>query len=293
MKTTEHYVSWSRSIYRDPSETRELIDWILSNEHEESVMRFRRGRTKKDKLPVILPAGIFEDGKTMKNFVESSGLIFIDIDGKSNNIKRIRPRLDAKWIKMITQSSSGTGLSVFIPIDANRITTSEYPRRIYAAYYNQVEYMFKQAGIITDPACKNINRLRYASFDPKPYLNPKAEKFPFIELKEKEEAPKIYKANSKAKQEIIDAINLIDKKKIDISARYNDWLYIAGFLNNVFGMNHGLELFLKVSRHYPGFDEDEAERKYMHCLSFTDSMPDRFFNLIGTKIKMHTKKTKP
>lgn len=287
----EHYVSWSRSIYKQPSQTRDLVKWILENEHESLVMKFRAGRIKKEKLPVILPAGIFEDGKTMNHFVESSGLIFIDIDGKQNNIKRIRPRIDAPWVKMVTQSSSGSGLSVFVPIDAQRITTSEYPRRVYAAYYNQIEHMFKQAGIITDPACKNINRLRYASFDDKPYLNKRATKFPFIELREQEEEPKPIKIDSKIKREIIEAIEMIDKKKIDISARYNDWLYIAGFLNNVFGLNHGLELFLKVSRHYPNFDEDEAERKYMQCLSFKDSHPDRFFNLVGPKIKM-SKKTR-
>jgi hypothetical protein len=281
----KNIVSWSRTIYKQPTQTRDLMEWVISNEHADLVGKYRNGKLQKQALPVILPAGVFEHGKSVRDFAESSGILYIDIDGKSNNIKRIRQRIDAPWIKAVTVSSGGNGLSVFIPVDAQLITTDPYPHKVYGFMYKQAEALFKQSGIITDPACKNINRLRYASVDDKPYINYEATKFPFIEQLEREELKKPIKATTELKREILEMVDYIDKYKLDISAKYNDWLYIAGLFNNVFGMNQGLELYLRISKHYKGFSEEEAENKYVSCLSFKNSTPGRFFILVAPKIK--------
>lgn len=287
LSISPHQASWANTIYAKPSSSVDLISWLIESPHEELVKRYRKGIIEKQVLPVVLPAGIFEGGKTIADYKKSSGLIYVDIDYKQNpRINSLKSRIDAEWVKLMVSSSGGKGISLFIPIDIPRLEAD--PRFVYAQYYRQIESLLKQVGIISDPSCKNINRLRYASWDSKPMIyNKSAVAFPYIEpVKRKVEVVKI---DTALKREIMDVVRNLDKGKIDITIQYNDWLYLAGLCHNVFGLDAGLEVFQKLSRYYGTYNESETNRKYLQCLTFTDANPARLFKLTAPKIKMKRK----
>lgn len=283
----QHIVSWASTIFAKPTDEVELIDWLINSPHEELVKRYRKGDIEKQVLPVVLPAGVFKGGKTMNDYQSPSGLLYVDIDAKDNpSLSKLKHRIDAEWIKLICSSSGGKGLSIFIPLDVNIL--NESPREMYAAYYRQVESLFKQVGIITDPSCKNINRLRYASYDAKPFMyNKSATQFPFI-IPAKRVKEKV-KVDTQLKKEIMQVVRDLERGKIDITMKYNDWLYVAGLCNIVFGLDAGLEVFQRLSKNYPSYSESETTRKYMQCLNFTDANPARLFRLTAPKLKMKKK----
>jgi hypothetical protein len=117
----------------------------------------------KAEMPAITPS---------LHYGEHTGLLAIDIDGKDNPnrpMEDIRAELERiDQIAYCGQSVSGKGLWAVIPI--------AYPEK-HLYHFKALERIFKNRGIIIDPACKNVNRLRYYAYDPRGYFNPEAEPF--------------------------------------------------------------------------------------------------------------------
>lgn len=130
----------------------------------------------------ITGSAVFESGdkKTGSNVKYMNGNIILDIDHAvdSATVERIK---NDKYTMIIHQSFGGIGYCIFVKIDPDKFENS---------FLGLQEYYHNNFGVRVDPACKNIGRIRYISYDPDIYYNPKSIKFIPKEVKRFKE-PKI------------------------------------------------------------------------------------------------------
>lgn len=122
----------------------------------------------KEQLPGFTPSGIFSHRGNI-SLIQHSGLISFDLDSKQN------PFLKAATVEAVKReiaklpevafcgiSASGTGLWGVIPI--------AHPDK-HGEHFKALEAAFAGMGYIIDPACKEVARFRFWSYDPAPYIN--------------------------------------------------------------------------------------------------------------------------
>jgi hypothetical protein len=287
----QHKVTkFSNGVSKEPVAYVGLREALLDVSAVNKVLAYRKGlagNMGKLSIPCIIPAGTFT-GKTLKSFVSSSGILYVDIDPKDNSIPmaHIRKMLttagQCPWLYALQSSCSGNGLALFIRIPKIR------SREVYRVYYKEVEEIFKRSGIVVDRSCVNINRQRYASVDAHTYFNEEAEVLRLV-IKRKLVHPHTnvdVEIDNDLKEAIMASVVAIERDKYDMTEDYNTWLYVAGLFRKVFGEEQGRTLFHRISRFYPKYDKDETDTKYDHCAHFENASPRKFFRLITPKLKI-------
>lgn len=156
-----------------------LFDWVCSERYKEEAKYIRslseksEQRKYKAELPCITPSGIFSYCSD-KYLDLHSGYICIDIDGGKDNPKitdfeKLKQDLSSiEYIAYCGLSISGNGVFCLIPI--------EHPR-YHKEHFYALEKFFRGRGIVIDTSCKNVSRLRGASYDANPILNSNASTF--------------------------------------------------------------------------------------------------------------------
>ena len=153
-----------------------LFDWVTTDKYQLQIEKIRQCKNKgdadllKSKLPCTMPS-LQMDGS-------HSGFIAVDIDGVNHgdNLAYTPAELKEKVSSIVNvaycgYSCSGKGVWALIPIfDTTR----------HLEHFRALDVVFQRIGLTIDSACKNVNRLRFASYDPDPYLNEDAEKFSMI-----------------------------------------------------------------------------------------------------------------
>ena len=154
----------------------QLIEAFKSPMYATLIEKVRAKKTKderdkaKQNLNAFTISGTFGfGGKTEENMDKPSGMICIDIDGKDNpgkdlNAFGLTMRQDPSVI-MISKSASGEGLMIIHRIEIRKASASAD----LLLHFLELEAIYKTHGITIDDACKNINRLRYATHDPDLY----------------------------------------------------------------------------------------------------------------------------
>lgn len=136
---------------------------------------------KKD-LPGATLSGLFHPTRAKENLVHHSGFICVDIDdhvnvrNSSGEVVVVEQSLDnlfdvlseLPWVVYAAHSVGGQGYFVLIPIGS---VDAEHP---HEWYFECLEQEFLQYGYIIDPACSDVSRLRFLSYDEHPYRNPRA-----------------------------------------------------------------------------------------------------------------------
>ena len=153
-----------------------LLDWLTTDEYKNQIEAIRQCESKeesdrlKSKLPCSMPS--------MRIDGSHSGFIAIDVDGVNHgdNLEYTPAELKAKISQIVNvaycgYSCSGKGVWALIPI---------FDTTKHLEHFKALEVVFQRIGLTIDSSCKNVNRLRFASYDPEPYLNEQAEKFSLI-----------------------------------------------------------------------------------------------------------------
>lgn len=153
-----------------------LTDWLTTDRFKELVDKVRdavssgdvdKAGALKSKLPCAMPS-LLADGS-------HSGFIAIDFDAKDNPEKTAveikRQACNLANVYYCGFSCSGKGVWALIPI---------FDETKHLEHFKALEVVFQSIGLTLDKSCKNVNRLRFASYDPEPYLNEDAEKFSLI-----------------------------------------------------------------------------------------------------------------
>lgn len=161
----------------DPKAVR-LIDWLTSDKYADQVERIRQTSDKKKRdelkrhLPAITPSGLFTR-RDEGSLVYHSGLIQIDIDQQDNqhvpNFDELKEQLTRlSNILYLGRSVSGRGYWGLIPISQ--------PHR-HKQHFEALKDDFEALGVVIDPACADVCRLRIYSHDPDGYFNPEAKPY--------------------------------------------------------------------------------------------------------------------
>lgn len=122
-----------------------------------------------------IPSG---ESKTAKN-IKLTGLCEIDVD-EVITYEQITNVTNDPYVICAHRSIGGDGYVIFFKVDVNKMDD---------AYYCIGEYLKSNYNITADPSGKNPNRLRFLSFDPDVYYNPKAKKF-VVKVEKKNQLPK-------------------------------------------------------------------------------------------------------
>lgn len=247
----------------DNPATISLLQWLTTTKYKDAVKAIRNEPDKatrdsmKATLPAITPSGIFSK-RNRESIVQHSGFIAIDIDHKENthigNYAQLKKQIcKISNVAYCGLSVSGTGYFALIPI--------AYPDK-HLEHFFALERSFKKLGIVIDPACKNVDRLRGYSFDSEPYFNHHATTFTATHTE-----PRPVRINYKptGDNDSAKVESCLNQLTTDITADYQTWFEIGCALANAFGES-GRQYFHQVSRLYVGYSEHETDRQFDNCL---------------------------
>lgn len=124
-------------------------------------------KAQKRLLPSATISGIFNGGHSISNLDEHSGLICIDIDHCETNLTMEKLK-QMNIVAYASRSASGNGVFCIVPL--------AYPER-HSEQFLALEQVFGDMGIYVDDACKDVSRLRFASYDTQAFYRPDAVPF--------------------------------------------------------------------------------------------------------------------
>jgi hypothetical protein len=218
-------------------QTVNLLEWLKDPSFVELQKRVRACATKNERdelkqtiIPAITPSGLFSK-RSKDCLIRHSGFISIDIDGKDNtemdNFSELKNILcNLSIIAYCGLSVSGQGFWALIPISD--------PGK-HEQYYQFLINYFSRMGLNIDPACKDVARLRFYSYDPDAYFNHNAKPLQNYYIppapKPKPYTPKTYSGNSVPVWEQYDKtedfIDVLEKHKWKIDYRKGRKIYFT------------------------------------------------------------------
>ena len=250
----------------------DLPEWLFSSACRSRVEAIRRTEDKslrramKSRLPCITPSGLFRE-RNNRGLIRHSGLLCVDIDGADNpEIEAWHPvkeRLsDLPGLYYAGLSTGGEGLFLLIRIGN--------PLR-HGAYFDSVVRELGRRGLRADLQCRDVSRLRGASWDPAPLFTPGTACYP-----EPEEEPIHFlspggttgpfcRSPEITRYRVSRLVDRIDREGINVADSYRDWFRVGCALASEFGEG-GREYFHRVSRNSEKYRREECDRQYDACL---------------------------
>lgn len=214
-------------------------------------------------------------GRKADDAFEHTGLICIDIDGQDNPGFGSGAELKAEVCKVAevaycSLSASGNGCFAIFQLS--------HPEN-HLGHFLALQRLFKsRLGIVIDGQCKDVKRLRFASYDLEPYINDNAEPFQIIDAvtKPKHNPTKTtvtmgQRTWNESPETTLDKVALLTeevvRRRIDLTDGYSKWVEIGMALANL--GEPGRQFFHAVSSVYPGYDRAKADTKFTNLLRTT------------------------
>lgn len=247
----------------------QLIQQIRMTEDKAERTRLKAG------LPCATISAICPEGRKTDDAFGHTGLICIDIDGQDNPRFGSGAELKAEVCKVAevaycSLSASGKGCFAIIRLS--------HPEN-HLGHFLALQRLFKsRLGIVIDGQCKDVKRLRFASYDSEPYINDNAEPFRIVDAttKPKHNPTKTSVAmgqrtwNENPETTLDKVARLTEevvRRRIDLTDGYSKWIEIGMALANL--GESGREFFHAVSSVYPGYDRAKADTKFTNLLRTT------------------------
>lgn len=259
----------SLAEFLNDASSNQLIQQIRMTEDKVERIRLKSG------LPCATISAICPDVRKAEDAFEHTGLICIDIDGQDNPRFGSSAELKAEVCKVAevaycSLSASGNGCFAIF-----RLSHSEN----HLGHFLALQRLFKaRLGIVIDGQCKDVKRLRFASYDSEPYINDNAEPFRIIDAATNPK-PNPTKTTVAMGQRTWNATpeTTLDKvarlteevvrRGIDLTDEYSNWIKIGMALANL--GEAGREFFHAVSSVYPCYDRAKADTKFTNLLRTT------------------------
>ena len=275
----------------------DILSFLTSNKYKHLICEIRattditHRRELKKKLPAITPAGVFYPSRKAENLISYSGYICVDIDGKDN------PTIEnwsvaAHYIGALSPcvlyagvSAGGNGCFAIY-----RIAT---PQR-YTEHLASIVAELNDKGVIADKACKDLARLRFASYDPNPYINrvptphtlpecltstannnakeaisrpQQAQADQVLAGVEKNEnrASTVNGSNTLSIERIERAVQELVERGLNIAEQHYDWVRIGFALASTYG-EQARPLYHAISAQSSKYKRNECDAQFTHCL---------------------------
>lgn len=242
-------------------------------------MRMTEDKAERTRLKSALPcatiSAICPDGRKADDAFEHTGLICIDIDGQDNPGFGSGDELKAEVCKVsevayCSLSASGNGCFAIFRLS--------HPEN-HPGHFLALQRLFKsRLGIVIDGQCKDVKRLRFATFDSEPYINDNAETFRIIDAATK---PKLNPTKTtvamgqriwnESPETTLDKVARLTeevvRRGIELTDEYSNWIEIGMALANL--GEAGREFFHAVSSVYLGYDRAKVDMKFTNLLRTT------------------------
>lgn len=253
-----------------PSGIITLLDWLTTDKYQEDIEKIRASKSDeeikrlKSNLPAITPSGIFHNSRSAENLFQHSGFVCIDIDGKDNPTISNWQRQKEKFagiseIAYCGLSASGKGVFILVAIES----LNHHSDYIKALSY----YFLLKHHIVIDKSCKDVSRLRGASYDLDPYFNhlPKLMESRLQETNYQTAGFSHQGRGMKDASEIMRILQQIKQSNLDVTARYADWFKVGAVIANSMGEN-GRAVFREFSQFYAEYDAKKCDKQFDACL---------------------------
>lgn len=229
----------------------------------------------KSGLPCATISAICPDGRKADDAFEHTGLICIDIDGQDNPGFESGAELKAEVCKVAevaycSLSASGKGCFAIFRLS--------HPEN-HLGHFLALQRLFKsRLGIVIDGQCKDVKRLRFATFDSEPYINDNAMPFRIIDAATNPKhnltkttvvmGQRTWNENPEATLDKVARLTEeVVRRGIDLTDGYSNWIEIGMALANL--GEAGREFFHAVSSVYPCYDRAKADTKFTNLLRTT------------------------
>jgi hypothetical protein len=265
--------SFSNAFQQTPSETMSVetfLHGIQSGQWRQQVETVRalsdpdQIKEAKKRVPAVAPSALFNGRRGMAYVQQHSGFINLDIDGSKNPgiaepAARARVYAD-QFVFAGHVSVSGHGLSLYVQID---------PAQHEAAFLQLEAYFLAAWGVTIDPACKDVSRLRFVSYDPAIYRNPEARLF---KIRRQSFSPAQRPARRPVRAAVQNSgqyfeaiLSQIMAAGYDLTGSYSEWLKIGFAIASEYG-EAGREYFHEISQFHPKYKPTEADQQFTRCL---------------------------
>lgn len=269
------------SVTSTNGHVRSLAEFLNDASSHQLIQQIRMTEDKTERtplksgLPCATISAICPDGRKADDAFEHTGLICIDIDGQDNPGFGSGAELKAEVCKVAevafcSLSASGNGCFAIF-----RLSHPENHRGHFLA----LQRLFRsRIGIVIDGQCKDVKRLRFASYDSEPYINDNAEPFRIIDATTNPKSnptkttaamgQRIWNENPETTLDKVARLTeLVVRRGIDLTDGYRNWVEIGMALANL--GEAGREFFHAVSSVYPCYDRAKADTKFTNLLRTT------------------------
>lgn len=238
-----------------------LIEKIRNCEDEDEKKRMKL------RLPCITPSGVFT-ARRADGLRTPSGYLSIDLDNLGRDISTTTKKLIGfPGLAYCGLSVRGNGLFCIIKIQK----PENYTEHLNAVFQDMINM-----GLNPDPACRDICRLRFVSYDPNPVIN--FDVAPYdkqILTHQPAIIPNGHNGGAIAER-VERCLEQIEERRLDITNDYRVWIVLAYSLGNEFG-EKGREYFHRVSRYYSEYDPRETDHTFTACLKGSNITISSFF----------------
>lgn len=235
---------------------------LISRFGEKEAKAMDEYQQRKKSLPGATISGVFSRRKG-DCLVRHSGYIALDIDHGDNMgisdwnnigmVLRYRPE-----VACYMHSCSGTGLFAIV-----RLAYPEKHKEQFQALYDD----YKSLGINLDKACSDITRIRFASYDEHPYVNPNAVAYRGLYVPQVRRVPVAYQSRTQADEvAFIDKlVTRLERDHAAVADDYETW-YRVGFCFASLGDGIGRSFFHRYSALSSKYNAVECDKKFNELL---------------------------
>lgn len=265
----------------------DILTWVTSPIFKTVVEELREAdmdsglldfRKKKLCLPAITPMGTFTE-RRYDGIKSYSGLLCIDIDSKDNptikdwDVFKCQIR-DFPGLFYAGLSVSGNGVYMLI-----RTLRKEDYRITLIKIFNMLENM----KIYADRSCVDVARLRLASYDSNPIINPDVVAIDTRDIEEPQTSTmdlRTFDGNSRYGKSpriishyhsmllLIKIVAKIYASRIDITSGYRQWFEIGCSIASV---TNDSTYFHTISQFYPNYNREECEKTFYRCIKYSSN----------------------
>lgn len=266
------------SCYRGASDTIgksiNLKDFLFTDRFKSIAEDIRKQKTSEDRheykktkvheIPAITASGQFSV-RDSKGLISPSGLICIDIDLKDNGsvvMEKVPDILRGlPYVCYASKSISGDGYFALIQIE----NPNHFKQHFFA-----LEEEMKSYGITLDKSCKDITRLRFATYDNESYYNPFATPY-YLEVDttrpvERAQSSTFVSSSTFSEEDRVKKeVEFIRNNNISLPDDYNTWFKLAMSLSTL--GEKGRKYFHELSSMSGKYDKYECDNQYDEVLN--------------------------
>ena len=310
---------WANAIMR--GEYRTEVEHLRQITDEAKQKEF-----KKTRLPCVTPSALFPDDRHTDATRIQYPIICIDLDIDATKTPPVNAHLDASSLRELVRqehqqnpnllfahaSARGAGMALYYRYNGNGIAT---PQTHHDEFERQRE-RWAAKGVTIDPSCSDPTRLRFASYDPDPFLGdltasieqtrieyphaptkrPQAAKTPKATTPRVPPVNALTPTNPLLADDLQYVVDYVTANRIDLPLmyagidggdEYSAWVKIGMALAD--GGPDGLQCFHAISSISSKYDADAVDDKWRDLMANTRSVTVKSFFHICHQCKIPTR----